>query len=900
MASVYSAYDTHLERIVAVKMLRAELEIEEVRARMLREAQAMARLKHENVVTVYEVGTFENRIYIAMEYVDGKTLNAWSKETRPWRDVLRVLKAAGRGLAAAHEARLVHRDFKPDNVLVGKDGRVLVSDFGIALSEPRTDVTSDETLLAQETPETGVRARVSRRGGTITILATSIGADDREDAPSTTGPSLSASDTERLTQAGAVLGTPGYMAPEHLFTGVDDARSDQFSFCVSMYRALYGKRPFEFQNLSTYRVAVQRPPEPPPSSTPVPSWVHAVILRGLQQDPTRRFASMNDLLDALEQDPSRRYRKVAAAAAVVAACAAGLFAYGKHRAELLRQCSEGDALMAATWNADRSRALRAAFEQSGIQHAPDAADRAIRTIDQYAQTWKTTHRTVAEATLLQRRQEVGVMTRRLRCLERGRERLGAVLDLLAGADAVVVQHALDAIYELPVSESCATTDLANLPALPPQHELRARVLASERTVAQAQALVDFGNLTKAEELTKLGIAEARAIPYARTEAELLLIDGSSKQRRGETKVAIDSFLEAFGAGERAADDALAGRAAVWMSRLCATWMRKTDEAERWNFVAQSLATRVGHDDALQVEILIARTLINSWAGRTHENVDLHDKIIELTRRRYGDRDLRFARALEARSLTYELAGQSERSIQDLRAAIDIVVALTGADNRALAKDYANLGASLTTLRRFAEAKAAYEHAFTLQTEKPSQRLFDIYEGLAEVDVELGEPDVALAVIEKGLGVAQALELDGTREWPLRAIRAAALARKGDINGKAAECSRILADQELRGKVTSTETYYPDALTCLGEAELALHQTKSAIAHLERSVSLTKRLLAYELPKARFALAKALRVAGREPERARELAESARKDLSSAQGSESDVADVDEWLGRGVR
>ena len=169
-----------------------------------------------------------------------------------------------------------------------------------------------------------------------------------------------------------------------------------------------------------------------------------------------------------------------------------------------------------------------------------------------------------------------------------------------------------------------------------------------------------------------------------------------------------------------------------------------------------------------------------------------------------------------------------------------------------------------------------------------------------MDVELGEPDVALAVIEKGLGVAQALELDRTREWPLRAIRAAALARKGDITGKAAECSRILADQELRGKITSTETYYPDALTCLGEAELALHQTKSAIAHLERSVSLTKRLLAYELPKARFALAKALRVAGREPERARELAESARKDLSSAQGFESDVAELDQWLGRGGR
>src|SRR5262249_1029490 len=135
MATVYSAYDAQLGRIIAMKILRPHLEVPEVRGRLLREAQAMARLRHPNGITVYDVGMFGGRIFLAMEYVDGTTLKEWTQVPRPWRETLAVLKAAGRGLAAAHDAGLVHRDLKPDNVLVGKDGRVLVGDFGIARAE---------------------------------------------------------------------------------------------------------------------------------------------------------------------------------------------------------------------------------------------------------------------------------------------------------------------------------------------------------------------------------------------------------------------------------------------------------------------------------------------------------------------------------------------------------------------------------------------------------------------------------------------------------------------------------------------------------------------------------------------------------------------------------------------
>jgi hypothetical protein len=437
--------------------------------------------------------------------------------------------------------------------------------------------------------------------------------------------------------------------------------------------------------------------------------------------------------------------------------------------------------------------------------------------------------------------------------------------------------------------------VANLPALPAQPELRARVLGSERIVAQARAFVDVGKEAKAEEITARGIAEARAIPYARTEAALLLIDGDSKRQRGDKDGALDAYLHAFGAGQRAADDALVGRAATRMAGVLTSWMNKTEEAERWNFAAQSLASRLGHDDALEVEILTSRTVINSWQGRSNENLEINDKILALTRRLYGEQDLRVAHAFEARSITYEMLGQSERSIEDRRAAIELTTALTGPDNPALANDFLNLGGSLMTLHRVAEGKTAYEHALELQADRPSSLTVNIYQGLADAHLHLSPPDVTLAIVEKGLAVARSLGDDSLYAWALHVHRAEALAQKGDFAGKAEECRNLLAAQEAGGKVLPTAPYYPDALICIAEAELALHQTKSAILHLERSVTLTTRYLTNELPKARFALAKALRVYGKEPKRAQELAERAREDLREAQGCESDVAEIDKWL-----
>jgi tetratricopeptide (TPR) repeat protein len=583
------------------------------------------------------------------------------------------------------------------------------------------------------------------------------------------------------------------------------------------------------------------------------------------------------------------------------ACVVGLLVYGRHRAELRRLCNEGDALMASTWNAEAGRKLRSALGQTGNPHAPEIAERVIQRLDQYAESWKTTYRAVAEATLLQGQEESGVMLRRLRCLERAREQLDAMSHVLASADAGVVQHAFDAVYALPVPTSCATIEAGHLPTLPGSPDLRARVLGSEQLIAQALAFANAGEVVKAEEVAQRGIAEARAIPYARSEAELLLIDGLSKQNRGDTKGALDAYVHAFGAAQRAADDVLAVRAATRMSSVIGSWMQKPDDAERWMIAAENIADRAGQDDALQAEILTGRMSLNNWLGQSEKNWELLDKVVALPRRLYGERDLRVARALSMRSGTLEMLSQSERAIDDRRASIEIMTELTGADNPAMALDYFNLGACFSNIHRHAEAKTAYERAFKLQSDLPPGSItINIYEGLADANLHVSPPDVTIAIVEEGLKVARALGKSGMREWALRLVRAEALGKKGDVAGKAKECMQVLADQEAHGQVQPTVPYNPDALIRLGEAELELHQTKRAIEHLERSVSLTTRYQTMELAEARFALAKALRVAGREPARARELAESAREELRKAQGTADDVAEIDKWLQQAIQ
>jgi len=275
MGVVFSAYDPRLDRKVALKLLRSSddssLTPEEAQARLLREAQALAQQSHPNVIAVYDVGTYKSEVYIAMELVEGKTLGQWLRAyQRTQREILDKFVQAGRALAAAHGSGLVHRDFKPENVLVGDDDRVRVMDFGLARS------------LFYDLPEEPID---------MTFRVAVVGVSELN---------------KSLTATGAVLGTPRYMAPEQFLGRAADARSDQFSFCVALWEAVHGRHPFSGGTARPLAESADAAPEAPATAR-APSWINRVLLRGLSRDPARRFPSMQALLHEL-QPPRQRSR----------------------------------------------------------------------------------------------------------------------------------------------------------------------------------------------------------------------------------------------------------------------------------------------------------------------------------------------------------------------------------------------------------------------------------------------------------------------------------------------------------------------------------------------------------------------------------------------------------------
>src|SRR5438477_949274 len=291
MGLVYAAHDPELGRKVAVKLVRPEesgkTDPSQGRARLLREAQAMAQLTHPNVIAIHDVGTFGDQVFIAMEYVEGSTLSDWlAAEKRTWPEIVNLFVQAGRGLAAAHAKNILHRDFKPDNVWVGEDGRARVLDFGLARAT-RTGSGESQSPVAQPAGE-------RRSSAGIAVLGAAV------------------------TEPGRFLGTPPYMAPEQLIGELGDARTDQFSFCVALYQALYGELPFTGESVAALLDEIKRRRiKEPPKSSRVPSWLRRVLLRGLSPDRADRYESMERLLDELARRPFVARRRILVTSALV-------------------------------------------------------------------------------------------------------------------------------------------------------------------------------------------------------------------------------------------------------------------------------------------------------------------------------------------------------------------------------------------------------------------------------------------------------------------------------------------------------------------------------------------------------------------------------------------------------
>ncbi len=390
MGIVYRAYDPRLERHVAVKVLHAGRGASMLR--LEREAQALARLNHPNVVTIHEVGDAADGIFVAMELVEGGTLEHWCRELAPsggqrWRRLVAFALQACEGLAAAHRAGLVHRDLKPANILVGADGRVRIADFGLAATE---------------------RARALE-------LATS--GDEVH---------------EGFTETGAIVGTLAYMAPEQL-DGHADAKSDQFGLCAALYEAFFGERPFPGGSITALRESIAAGPRKPPPSR-VPDFVTRALMRGLATDPKRRFPDVDALCDALRRGSRRRTVAFASAIAGTAVAIAATLAAARETACAFATEDLGDA-----WSATRRAAVHEAFAASPSPAAAVTLERVEARIDRAAHSWVATRGESCEAA----RRKAPLADARIACLESARDSFAELTSELTRADDDLVVHAID-------------------------------------------------------------------------------------------------------------------------------------------------------------------------------------------------------------------------------------------------------------------------------------------------------------------------------------------------------------------------------------------------------------------------------------------------------------------------
>ncbi|HTM20596.1 MAG TPA: serine/threonine-protein kinase, partial [Kofleriaceae bacterium] len=508
MGVVFAAKDPELQRTVAIKLVRLRGEGSEYGSRLQREAQVMARLSHPEILPVYDVGRIDDQVFVAMELVRGGTLASWLKERRrPWREALAMLVRAGRGLAAAHDAGIVHRDFKPANVLIGDDGRVRVADFGLARA-------------IDEAPA----AALDESGSEL---------------------------AETFTQSGAIVGTPAYMAPEQHQGRRADARSDQFAFCVALYEAVYGERPFKAKRDDAVPVVAALAAEvtagrvqPAPGGARVPGWLRRVLLRGLAVAADERWPSMQALLATLEAVPRRRRRIAFAAGATVVAAAAAILLWPR-TAEAAR-CRGFDDQLAGVWDpATRARL------HGGLGAGADKVDAAV---DDYARRWVSARTEACQAARERGEQDEATLGLRTACLDRRLRELGSLVGVLGEADPQVVAMAPELVRGLSPLDDCA--DVAVLTAATPapaDPAVQPDIQDAIGLVAEAAVRVRAGQLDRAAPLIDRALASAQRTKYPALEADALLWRGTLERTRGSA--AAEATLQAAAlAAERARDD----------------------------------------------------------------------------------------------------------------------------------------------------------------------------------------------------------------------------------------------------------------------------------------------------------------------------------------------------------
>ncbi len=681
--TVYAAYDPELDRVIALKVLRGAVTGRGHAHRFTREAKVMAKVAHPNVVAVHDVGLSGQHVFIATELVDGVTLDVWlAGARRPFTEVLDVFVAAGRGLAAIHDTGLVHRDFKPHNVMVSPAGahegmRVRVTDFGLARLRPELERGDEDLVTASDHPAMS--------------------------------PGMLAETLATQTRTGTLVGTPAYMSPEQWRGRPADARSDQFSYCVALFEALFGARPFSGRTAAELSASVCEEDARVPSRSKVPRWLSRAVLRGLSRDPDSRFADMRALLDALTEAPRRiraRRGALVVGVALVAVAGAGYGARGLHEPSA---CDGDAARWAGVWDDDVQAELAVR-----LQGSPGELEALVPIADDWAARWQSTRVQACSSGDADPIAARGAMLQ-LACLDRRFVELRTTLEVVREPSAGRVPAA-QMLAAISAPERCA--DGATLLAIEPQYGTPvARGLAEELApeIDRIEALRIAGRLDEALAVAIAVLAQAEIDGDHAVRADALLALGQVHSARKEPKEAEHAL-----------------RAAVWAAEAS------------------------GHVEAAVDGWTELASVVGGMQERYEAGIEAATRAeAALVRMRDPSRELTLAADI---GTIESVHGHYEQALARHTEVLARAQELLGPDHRQVARMHMNMAAVLAKLGRFDEAVVHGDAGLAIQRAEypgPHPVTVDMLNTVGALAVHEGDLPRARQALEQALAMADA-------------------------------------------------------------------------------------------------------------------------------------------------
>jgi tetratricopeptide (TPR) repeat protein/predicted Ser/Thr protein kinase len=791
MGAVYLAYDPELDRKVAVKLLDTPDAGVAQQDRLLREAQAMARLAHPNVAAVFDVGVLAGQVYLAMEYVEGESLRAWLAAERPWRAIVATFVQAGRGLAAAHAAGLVHRDFKPENAMVGRDGRVRVLDFGLAALSDMSQETADAAPISGSVALPGMATR--------SLLSS------------------------RLTAVGAIVGTLAYMSPEQLTLAELDPRSDQFSFCVALYEALHRELPFAGDTAGAYALAVTSGALRPAPRGAVPRWIDRVLARGLASDRADRWPDMDRLLAALTRDPAATRRRLGLLGLAVAASVGVGLAVGRS-GDVGEACRTAADPIAAVWNDDVRARIGAAVSATALPYAADTLAAVLPRIDAWVARWSDARLAVCAA---HRGAELSDPLHDLEvtCLSGQVHDLAARTRLLAAADADAVTHAVAAVEALPDPGRCRDPALLD-DAPDPDAEARVR---------EAEAEYDLGHYARADELARVAVAAA---PDDANLADALYVQGYVLYGLGQPREAHAPLVRAFTRAAVSGRRERAFEAASYLVALTADEFRAIEEATLWRDIAAELQTGAALDPQIvHYSFPTSQALFAAARGDSDEALAHYARALAWIEGERGPDTLLAAHVLLERARVLRVAeryAEAEADYRRVREIYDRVLGPLHPQQAALAN---NIGVLYAGLNRFAEALRELERAREIvrTVDGPSSA------HLASIASNLIEPYNAAERHDEAIASARmAVEMFAREVGPETPRTATAYNNLGHALLAAHRCDEARPEFEraldLYSRLPANPTDISTPLYNLAYCALELEQYAAAVTYTDRALA----------------------------------------------------------------